>query len=123
MQRAVTLPEDNSAPAFDASRLIRGLPALVKGYLRLGATFSPAPAIDPLFDTIDLFVVLPLFAVELAIFTTSMWRQWPKVRVTVEAFPIKRASAARRIDTFLGMAIPRRIWALRFAGLSSRFKR
>lgn len=64
MQRAVTLPEDNSAPAFDASRLIRGLPALVKGYLRLGATFSPAPAIDPLFDTIDLFVVLPLFAVE-----------------------------------------------------------
>jgi putative hemolysin len=63
-QRAVTLPEDTSAPAFDASRLIRGLPALVKGYLRLGATFSPALAIDPLFDTIDLFVVLPLFAVE-----------------------------------------------------------
>jgi putative hemolysin len=62
-QRAVELSETDSALELDASRL-RSLPPLVKGYWRLGATFSPIPAIDHLFDTVDLFVVLPLHAVE-----------------------------------------------------------
>jgi putative hemolysin len=63
-ERATTLPENDSARALDARCLIHGLPALVKGYWRLGATFSPTPVIDPHFGTVDLFVVLPLYAVE-----------------------------------------------------------
>jgi putative hemolysin len=59
-QCPAALPEKDSVLALDRSRLIRGLPALVKGYWRLGATFSPTPAIDPVFETIDVFVVLPL---------------------------------------------------------------
>ncbi len=47
-----------------ARALIRTLPPLVKGYWRLGATFSPVPAVDPAFGATDLFVVLPLRDVE-----------------------------------------------------------
>lgn len=61
---AAALPENDAPLAPDTSGQIRGLPTLVKGYWRLGATFSPAPAIDPVFGAIDLFVVLPLDAVE-----------------------------------------------------------
>ena len=43
---------------------MRALPPLVKGYWRLGATFSPVPAVDPAFNTTDLFVVMPLCDIE-----------------------------------------------------------
>jgi putative hemolysin len=42
----------------------RALPPLVKGYWRLGATFSATPAIDAAFGTTDLFVVLLLRDIE-----------------------------------------------------------
>jgi putative hemolysin len=44
--------------------LLRVLPPLVKGYWRLGATFSPSPVVDRAFDTTDLFVVMPLSEIE-----------------------------------------------------------
>ena len=46
-----------SAPPADPRALMRTLPPLVKGYWRLGATFSPMPAVDPAFNTTDVFVV------------------------------------------------------------------
>ncbi len=49
-----------NAPAGDARALVRALPPLVKGYWRLGATFSPTPVADVAFQTTDLFVALPL---------------------------------------------------------------
>ena len=39
-------------------RTFAALPALLKGYLRLGAAVAPVPALDPAFDTTDLFVAL-----------------------------------------------------------------
>ena len=62
-ERAGALGEGSSAPA-DPRSLLRVLPPLVKGYLRLGATFSPLPAVDPAFNTTDLFVAMPLSGVE-----------------------------------------------------------
>jgi putative hemolysin len=52
-----------AAPA-DPRALLRALPPLVKGYWRLGATFSPIPVVDPAFNTTDLFVVMPLADIE-----------------------------------------------------------
>ena len=52
-----------SAPA-DPRALPRLLPPLVKGYWRLGATFSPIPVVDAAFNTTDLFVVMPLSDIE-----------------------------------------------------------
>jgi L-ornithine Nalpha-acyltransferase len=52
-----------SAPA-DPRALSRALPPLVKGYWRLGATFSPEPVADPAFGATDLFVALPLSQIE-----------------------------------------------------------
>ena len=46
--------------AADPRALLRALPPLVKGYWRLGATFSPMPVADLAFQTTDLFVALPL---------------------------------------------------------------
>ena len=40
------------------------VPALLKGYLRLGAWICGKPAWDPDFDTADLLVLLPLERVE-----------------------------------------------------------
>ncbi len=48
----------------DARAFARALPPLVKGYWRLGATFSPEAVVDPVFGTTDLFVALPLSGVE-----------------------------------------------------------
>ncbi len=47
--------------------LLRVLPPLVKGYWRLGATFSPSPVVDRAFNTTDLFVVMPLCEIEIAV--------------------------------------------------------
>lgn len=40
--------------------VLRGLPPLIKGYLRLGAMFSTCAVPDPDFDTTDVLVVLPV---------------------------------------------------------------
>ena len=48
----------------DARSLMRALPPLVKGYWRLGATFSPIPVVDPVFGTTDVFVVMPIRDIE-----------------------------------------------------------
>ena len=58
-QRAIQAAE----PA-DPRSLIRVLPPLVKGYWRLGATFSPTPVVDRAFNTTDVFVVMPLAEIE-----------------------------------------------------------
>ena len=55
---------DSSSPPLDARALVRLLPPLVKGYWRLGATFSPIPAVDPAFNTTDVFVAMPLSDIE-----------------------------------------------------------
>lgn len=52
------------AEPADPRSLVRALPPLVKGYWRLGATFSPTPVIDRAFNTTDLFVVMPLAEIE-----------------------------------------------------------
>ena len=67
--RVAPLPEragmlGEGAPPIDARALIRLLPPLVKGYWRLGATFSPVPVADRAFNTTDLFVVMPLSDIE-----------------------------------------------------------
>jgi putative hemolysin len=46
------------AASLDVRAAIRGLPPLVKGYLRLGARFAPEAVIDEAFGTTDVFVVL-----------------------------------------------------------------
>ena len=61
--RLEAAPEREPAPA-DPRTLVRVLPPLVKGYWRLGATFSPISVVDRSFDTTDVFVVLPLHDVE-----------------------------------------------------------
>jgi len=58
-----TLAVEGAEP-LDPRTLLRVLPPLVKGYWRLGATFSPTPVVDRAFDTTDLFVVMPLREIE-----------------------------------------------------------
>ena len=55
--------------------LLKILPPLVKGYWRLGATFSPSPVVDRAFNTTDLFVVMPLSRSKRAICNISGWRR------------------------------------------------
>ena len=62
--RGPALCGDGPARGRDASALVRNLPPLVRGYWRLGATFSPVPAVDAAFGATDLFVALPLREVE-----------------------------------------------------------
>jgi L-ornithine Nalpha-acyltransferase len=52
-----------SKEAVEPKAALRGLPPLVKGYLRLGATFGDGAVIDPQFGTTDVFVVLPVSAI------------------------------------------------------------
>ncbi|RBP17730.1 ornithine-acyl[acyl carrier protein] N-acyltransferase [Roseiarcus fermentans] len=56
--------ETDSVPPAEPRTLLRVLPPLVKGYWRLGATFSPTPVADRAFNTTDLFVVMPLADIE-----------------------------------------------------------
>jgi putative hemolysin len=46
--------------AVDARRALSSLPPLVKGYLRLGAVFGDGAVIDRKFNTVDVFVVMPV---------------------------------------------------------------
>ena len=56
--------DDGAQGGLDARALARRLPPLVKGYWRLGATFSPVPSVDAAFGATDVFVALPLRDVE-----------------------------------------------------------
>lgn len=58
-QRAVAmdrLPRE----AVDPKAALQALPPLIKGYLRLGATFGEGAVIDRQFGTTDVFVTLPV---------------------------------------------------------------
>ncbi len=46
--------------AIDLKSAINKLPPLIKGYLRLGASFGDGAVIDPVFRTVDVMVVLPV---------------------------------------------------------------
>ena len=54
------LPSD----AVDARLALRTLPALIKGYLRLGAWFGEHAVIDRAFNTTDVLVVLPVSRID-----------------------------------------------------------
>ncbi len=62
--RAGGFGDSEAEPPADPRALLRVLPPLVKGYWRLGATFSPIPAVDRAFDTTDVFVVMQLCDIE-----------------------------------------------------------
>ena len=49
--------------AVDPKAALHALPPLVKGYLRLGATFGDGAVIDRQFGTTDVLVVLPVSAI------------------------------------------------------------
>jgi putative hemolysin len=57
--RRAPAPE-GACSAADVRATIRALPPLVKGYWRLGATFSREPVVDAAFGALDLFVTLQL---------------------------------------------------------------
>lgn len=46
--------------AVDARRALHALPPLIKGYLRVGATFGDGAVVDRQFGTTDVFVVMPI---------------------------------------------------------------
>lgn len=48
---------------FNAQQAARMLPPLIKGYLRLGATVGHGAVIDHDFNTVDVFVMLPVDAI------------------------------------------------------------
>ncbi len=49
--------------AIDVKAALGALPPLIKGYLRLGATFGDGAVVDRQFGTTDVFVVLPVAAI------------------------------------------------------------
>ncbi|HEX8417879.1 MAG TPA: GNAT family N-acetyltransferase [Methylobacterium sp.] len=49
--------------AVDPKAALQALPPLIKGYLRVGATFGDGAVIDRQFGTTDVFVVLPVAAI------------------------------------------------------------
>ncbi|MFB9894583.1 GNAT family N-acetyltransferase [Planobispora takensis] len=57
-----TRPASTSGPAGERAGQA-GLPALLRGYLRLGAWVCGPPADDPAFGVADFFVLLPMAAV------------------------------------------------------------
>ena len=50
--------------AVDAKAALRALPPLIKGYLRLGASFGDGAVIDRQFGTTDVLVMLPVSAID-----------------------------------------------------------
>jgi putative hemolysin len=56
---ALRVPMDGmSAEALDLKAAMKAMPPLIKGYLRLGATFGDGAVIDRQFGTTDVFVTL-----------------------------------------------------------------
>jgi putative hemolysin len=51
------------ASAIDRKAALHALPPLIKGYLRLGATIGDGAVIDRQFGTTDVFIVLPVAAI------------------------------------------------------------
>ena len=49
--------------AVDPKAALMALPPLVKGYLRVGATFGDGAVVDRQFGTTDVLVVLPVSAI------------------------------------------------------------
>jgi putative hemolysin len=49
--------------AVDPKKALQALPPLIKGYLRLGATFGDGAVVDPQFGTTDVLVILPVSAI------------------------------------------------------------
>jgi putative hemolysin len=49
--------------AVDMKAALKALPPLIKGYLRVGATFGDGAVIDRQFGTTDVFVVMPIAAI------------------------------------------------------------
>jgi putative hemolysin len=49
--------------AVDPKAALHALPPLIKGYLRVGATFGTGAVIDRQFGTTDVFVVMPVSAI------------------------------------------------------------
>ena len=49
--------------AIDPKQALKSLPPLIKGYLRLGATFGDGAVIDHQFGTTDVLVMLPVSAI------------------------------------------------------------
>jgi len=64
--RARTLPEHYvamdrlPATAYDQRAAARALPPLIKGYLRVGAMIGDGAFVDRQFNTVDVFVVMPV---------------------------------------------------------------
>lgn len=51
------------AEAINPKNAIMAMPPLIKGYLRLGATFGEDCVIDHAFGTVDVFVIMPVEAI------------------------------------------------------------
>jgi putative hemolysin len=49
-----------SNEAVDARRALAAMPPLIKGYLRVGAKFGDGYVVDRAFNTVDVFVVMPI---------------------------------------------------------------
>lgn len=49
-----------SAGAIDARKALSSLPPLLKGYLRVGAKVGDGAVVDAMFNTTDVFVVMPV---------------------------------------------------------------
>lgn len=49
--------------SYDARAAARALPPLIKGYLRVGATIGDGAFIDRQFNTVDVFVLMPVEAI------------------------------------------------------------
>jgi putative hemolysin len=56
--------EPFAVAAYDPQRAFRALPALLKGYLRLGAMVGEGAVLDEQFNTIDVCIVLPTDRIE-----------------------------------------------------------
>jgi putative hemolysin len=51
-------------PAIDLRKALAALPPLVKGYLRLGASFGDGAVVDHQFGTTDILVIMPVAAIQ-----------------------------------------------------------
>jgi L-ornithine Nalpha-acyltransferase len=53
----------------DAKQALKGMPPLIKGYLRLGAFVGDGAVIDHQFGTTDVFIILPVEAIDTRYFS------------------------------------------------------